>query len=620
MPDPITEEIEHGRKLLNEGKIEEALSLIEELEKKRELTGEEKLRSQIIKGNCLNSLGKSNEALRIGELAYQEGIRLKKPLLSIDAIFPIKWGALFSLGRRFEIPEEIRKCEIILKSTIKEPKSEIEQREASVDFMKGYFLYWKDEYDDALNYFEKVLPIFKQSADLFRVYCYLLNAIAATYGGKGELEKSVKFHKESIEFTKENSPSISIITGTNFQGIAGYYWSSQGDLDLAGKYMQKGLEAYKIAAASGSELAKMFIVITYYYLVLLYWSKKSPERAQEYLNKLQHYIENNNVTDAYYKLAKAQILISSNRARDWAQAERILKKLIEQPKISELTLTQLSLGEEFIPGITSLCELYLKELEITKNLDILDDIQPLIAKLFKESEHRNSYQLQASTNLLQGKISLLQMNIGDARRYLTKAQRIAEDHSLQLLAHSVSREHDKLLEYLAKLESTGESDIPISERIELASLSKLIDRMQGRRALDTPEIIEEEPILLLIIGQDGVSYFNHSFVKNWDFDDLFSSFLSAFNTFSSEIFDKSIDRIKIDENVILINPVEQFLVCYVIKGQSYPALQKLNRFSDAIKWKQDIWDALNRVIQTSEMLGLNNPESLGEVVKEIFNS
>ena len=61
MPDPITEEIEHGRNLLNEGKIEEALSLIEELEKKRELTGEEKLRSQIIKGNCLNSFGKFNE-------------------------------------------------------------------------------------------------------------------------------------------------------------------------------------------------------------------------------------------------------------------------------------------------------------------------------------------------------------------------------------------------------------------------------------------------------------------------------------------------------------------------------------------------------------------------------
>ena len=208
--------------------------------------------------------------------------------------------------------------------------------------------------------------------------------------------------------------------------------------------------------------------------------------------------------------------------------------------------------------------------------------------------------------------------MGDARRYLTKAQRIAEDHSLQLLTRSVSREHDKLLEYLDKLQNTKESDIPISERIDMASLSKIIDRMQGKSALDPPEMIEEEPILLLIIGQDGVSYFNHLFVENWDFDDLFSSFMSAFNTFSSEIFSESIDRIKIGGNLILIRPVESFLVCYIIKGQSYPALQKLTRFSDAIKWNTEISEALNRSMKTGEMLELNNPSSLGDVVNEIF--
>lgn len=92
-----------------------------------------------------------------------------------------------------------------------------------------------------------------------------------------------------------------------------------------------------------------------------------------------------------------------------------------------------------------------------------------------------------------------------------------------------------------------------------------------------------------------------------------------FNSFSAEIFSESIDRIKIGDNVILIKPIEPFLICYVIKGQSYSALQKLSRFSDAIKWKTEIWDSLNKSIKTSEMLELNNPPSLGEVVNEIFN-
>ena len=95
--------------------------------------------------------------------------------------------------------------------------------------------------------------------------------------------------------------------------------------------------------------------------------------------------------------------------------------------------------------------------------------------------------------------------------------------------------------------------------------------------------------------------------------------MSAFDTFSSEVFSESIDRIIIGENLILINPVESFLICYVIKGQSYPGLQKLNRFSKAIKNNAEIWESLNKAVQTGEELGLNNPPSLGELVSEIFS-
>ncbi|MFX0027868.1 MAG: hypothetical protein ACFE8B_01545 [Candidatus Hermodarchaeota archaeon] len=100
------------------------------------------------------------------------------------------------------------------------------------------------------------------------------------------------------------------------------------------------------------------------------------------------------------------------------------------------------------------------------------------------------------------------------------------------------------------------------------------------------------------MDSSGVTYFNHLFIANWDYSDLFSSFMSAFNTFSSEIFSNSIDRIKVKENTILINTVESFLVCYVIKGQSYPALQKLTKFSEAIRENLEIWQALNNSVKT----------------------
>ena len=94
MTESISEEIERGLELVNEGRIEEALILIKKLAKVEALTEEEKLRSYIIKGNCLNQLGRSTEALELGERVYKEGIRIKKPLLSIDGCFT-KFLALF---------------------------------------------------------------------------------------------------------------------------------------------------------------------------------------------------------------------------------------------------------------------------------------------------------------------------------------------------------------------------------------------------------------------------------------------------------------------------------------------------------------------------------------------
>ncbi|GAI01050.1 unnamed protein product, partial [marine sediment metagenome] len=56
---------------------------------------------------------------------------------------------------------------------------------------------------------------------------------------------------------------------------------------------------------------------------------------------------------------------------------------------------------------------------------------------------------------------------------------------------------------------------------------------------------------------------------------------------------------------------------YIIKGQSYPAQQKLTRFSDTIKATTEIWEALNKAAKTSEILELDNPPSLGNAVNDI---
>ncbi|KKL51926.1 hypothetical protein LCGC14_2290610, partial [marine sediment metagenome] len=526
---------------------------------------------------------------------------------------------LIILERFVKMGESIMLCERMLKSVLHELNGlEIEWRKTMIWLMKGFYLSHIEEFDNALKHLNKSLTIIKKY-DILSVFLPLnLEGLGYVYTGKGELDIALKFHKESLGHSRGEYMEIKIINAFSYHNIGEIYFQ-KGDLDLAIEYYEKSL---KIWEQFTFPMAIDWVGINYDSLIKVFLYSDSPERAQECLDHLLDYLKKRkkNENSYHYRLGKVRILASSSRTRDQTEAEKVLKEFIGHHD-ALINSGAISMPITYGAGIWYLliCDIYLKELRLTNNLTILNDIKPFITRLLKESERVNSYTLQVQTYLLHGKISLLEMNMGDARRYLTQAQRIAEEQSLQLLARAISKEHDKLLEQLDEWEDLKKKKASISEKMDLASLDITMDRIQGMRAIDPPAVIDEEPIQLLIMSKSGIPYFNYSFIEGWDDKDLFSGFMSAFNSFSSELFSKSIDRIKIDENIILLKPVESFMVCYVIKGQSYPALLKLTRFSDAIKWKPEIWNALKRAVKTSEMLEFHNPSSLGDVVNEIFN-
>ncbi len=90
---------------------------------------------------------------------------------------------------------------------------------------------------------------------------------------------------------------------------------------------------------------------------------------------------------------------------------------------------------------------------------------------------------------------------------------------------------------------------------------------------------------------------------------LFNFFLESIQIIVPKAFKES-----------LVNPGELFLTCYVIKGQSYPALQKLTRFTETIRENSEIWQTLNISIRTSEILEINNPPAIKTVINELFLS
>ena len=184
-----------------------------------------------------------------------------------------------------------------------------------------------------------------------------------------------------------------------------------------------------------------------------------------------------------YRLSKALVLKASSRFRDMGEAEKILRQIIDE-EVFYFEHTPLAL--------INLCDILLAEFRVTNKLEILDELEPLIAHLLSIAEKTQSHKIQAETYLFQAKLALLSFDTNKSRRFLTQAQQIAERNNLNKLALEISSEHQNLIDRLGLWEQLKASDAPLSERFELAQISEQMERMHRARVMIKPQIIEDK--------------------------------------------------------------------------------------------------------------------------------
>ncbi|MFW9942220.1 MAG: tetratricopeptide repeat protein [Candidatus Thorarchaeota archaeon] len=596
-----TEKIIKAKILMDNGEFEEALEYLNDLEQKEALTLDERLNVQGIISYLFFWLGKFELALNSAETLYQTSQEFNKALFSFDALH-VKRLVFATRGRWDEFFKNVEVSNNLFKSIPQEDLLTYPQLEADVDFKYAVRDFGLGKRDQSLEYAEKCLAYYEKNDPLSLMIPLIVYIKGWNYLFKGEINLALACGERAISLILKSKYRDPLFIKAEVYLLMGALYYQKGDLDLALEHLISSLEIFKKFEVG------YWIGTIYYYIVCNFLLKKENGEVQRYLHELTLLKEKHESINYWYQLTNALILKSSSRMRDHTEAEHILKNLIKiskSPTFTSLYLIQL-------------CDIYFQEFQFTNQMEILDDIHPLLNLLLQNARKTNSHLILANGKLFQAKLALLQINLVEARKLLAEAQKIADEHGMQLLANDISREHDKLLEELSLWESFKKTQASVAERLKLASIDGVLERLQDRGIIEAPELEDEEPILLLIMDSSGTTYFSHQFIANWDYGDLFSSFMSAFNTFSDEIFSKSIDRIRIGENTILVKPLEPFLACYVIKGQSYPALQKLSRFSEAIRENPEIWQALNKSVKTSEMLELDKPPVLKTVIDEIF--
>ena len=600
------------KQLIDGCKLDEADQLIRIFEEEGGHTLHDIVLWHLLKCELLLCRGLYEDVVKLAEQTHKESLGLGKNLLSVDILL-IMAEALSRLFQRDKSHDIIRQGEKLLKSLTQELPAEYKQREAHIAFLKGLV---EGDFDQALYYCKQSLSI-KEITKRNRLV--VLGTLADIYYLKSKMNRSLKYRQQAIALAEELNITDLLIKNLFMIGVL---YRVIGKKDQAVEYFKRSL------TLSEKWDFNVFMAMSLSLLILTYIDENSHEKAIPYFSLLSELYDKtkdkgdilstfNKSMDIsfYYLFSKAYMMKTSKRMRDRVEAQALYKELIHR------------FGEDSYPDyalilcLINLCDLLLEELSMYNDPELLDEIAPLISKLLATAKETGNYVWLAETKLLQAKLALIKLNVEEAKKLMVQAQNIAEIHGLSSLAWGISSEHDVLLKQISNWDNLKDINAPMTDRIKLASIGGVIDRIQGKSTLKPPESIDEQSTVLLILAEGGVLVFSYPFSEEWKIDeDLFSSFLAAFTSFSTEFFSKGLDRAKFGDDLMLMESIDSLSFCYLFKGQTYIAKQKLTKFTEEVQNNTSLWQSLEKHHKSSQILELKESPQLKSLITEIFIS
>ena len=522
---------------------------------------------------------------------YQQSLTLFEEIGSIHDVVSVinVIGIVYNQKGDFDLALEYYQRSLELNVEI---GNELEQAKALNNI--GTVYYDLGDLEEAMEYYELSLGLREELGNKQDV-AHSFNNIGEVYFRRGNLNDALDYFHRSLMLLEDigNKHGISHLLKN-----IGEVYSRRSSSKRASEYFEQSL-ALRIELGNKREVSE-----TLFHLISTSLDSDLIEEARKYLIRLQHINDQEDIKmiSHHYRVAEALVLKTSMRARDRARAELLFNQVVEEEIVAhELTVI----------ALLGLCDLLLVDLRISGDTEILESLHEYLNQLIQIAAGQNSFWLMAEANVLRSKLALLELDAMEARRLLTEAQRIADEKGLGQLAIKISNEHDALLDELNTWDDLTKRQAPLTERTNLARISDHMERM-FRLGFDEPSNMpEEKPISVMILAKGGIVVFSKSFVSATGVDeDLTGGFFDAIQSCAEELFSQTLDRIKLKTYTVMIRQVEPFTICYVYKGQSYAAQQKILQFIKTAPQDLSIWNLMLETAMTGQTLSPSTHNSL----------
>ena len=466
----------------------------------------------------------------------------------------------------------------------------------------GTVYYDQGDLDAALEHYQRSLALREELGNKQDV-AHSFNNIGEVYFRRGNLDDALEYFQRSLMLLEEIG---------NKHGIS-HLLKNIGEVYFRRNSPNRALEYYDQSLALRVELGnKREMSETLFHMISAALGSNLLDEARQHLKRLQQINnqEDIKIIGQRYRVAEALVLKMSIRSRDRAKAELLLNQVVEEEIVAhELTVI----------ALLGLCDLLLVDLQISGDTEILESLHEFLNRLLQIVADQNSFWLMAEAHVLHSKLALLNLDVMEARRLLTEAQRIADERGLGQLAIKISNEHDALLDELNAWDDLTKRQAPLTKRANLARIGDHVERMSRLRVDEIPDMPEEKPISVMILAKGGIVVFSKAFESTTEADEnLIGGLFDAIRSCGEELFSQALDRIKLKTYTVLVKRVEPFTICYVYLGQSYGAQQRVLQFIQAVPRDLSVWNLMLESATTGQTLSPPAHDSLEGLLNEVF--
>jgi tetratricopeptide (TPR) repeat protein/predicted amidohydrolase len=236
----IQDDISRAELLLKERKYNEALSFLNKITAREELSTENRLTCMLLESRIKVKLGEFKNALALTERVLKAAAERENFLQAVESLAlkaEIGWRlGEFDMGLR-AVEEGERIIERIQSKQTDEKARELRRRAADLLCHGGVIHWYKGSLDRAIEYHQSSLEIMEEQED-FPGMATVFNNLGLVHWAKGDLSRAIESHLRSLLINEEIGNKRNMSASLNNLGNV---YSMKGKLDEALEFYQRSL-------------------------------------------------------------------------------------------------------------------------------------------------------------------------------------------------------------------------------------------------------------------------------------------------------------------------------------------------------------------------------------------